>query len=186
MNQFLIVLAVLSLFINSSMSSDATNDSNAECQIDATNKTNTINNLSNYCNSTELQEIFSSLEAGTFPNGTYKGYVLTCYGTPCEWAEIVWKGKTITYVGGTPPNDHGTVINAILTNRIELFSATIYRTDAPIDGNQAFAIDYQEDIFTFWVMDYIREVQENLYLGIATITDNETVPVVYFLLELDN
>lgn len=93
------------------------------------------------CNIRQLQRIFSNLKAGPFPpNGKFKCYVLQG-----EILEKIWYGKTITYLGGYPPNDYGSVINTMYNN-IDFFKATIYRTRAPIDGKEAFAIDYRNDL----------------------------------------
>lgn len=130
------------------------------------------------CNTKQLQRIFTNLKAGTFPpNGKLKGYVLQR-----EVLEKLWYGKTITYMGGKPPNDHGLVINTMY-NKIDFFRATIYRTKAPIDGKEAFAIDYKNDLLAHLIIDYIRKVQNNLYLGIATLRPFERYPILFFLLE---
>lgn len=154
------------------------------CRIDANNKSITVHNLRNNCNSKELRQIFSKLTAGSQfpPSGKFKGYVLPCPRNLCGWIEAVWNGKNIKFTGGSIPNDHGTVTNTIF-GIFNWFKASIYRTNAPIDGKEAFAIDYKHDIFTFFIIDYIRRVQKNVYLGIATVRRFERNIVLFFLLE---
>lgn len=139
--------------------------------------------MRNNCNSEELLNIFTNLSAGPFPpEGALKGYVLECFGRPCHWIDNIWDGKNIVYLGGTPPNDHGTANNNFF-GRIVKFDATIYRTNAPIDGKEVLAIDYKRDVSVFFVIDYIREVQTNLYLGITALQIAQRKPFLYFLLE---
>lgn len=95
----------------------------------------------------------------------------------------IWNGKTIAYLGGTPPNDHGTVINTV-NKQFDLFKGTVYRHMAPFDGKEAFVLDYRYDTLVPFMVDYIREVQRNLYLGIATIRTFGKYPLVFFLLEM--
>lgn len=94
----------------------------------------------------------------------------------------IWNGKKIKYRGGNAPHDRGTLTN-IIFSRYEMFDADIYRTKAPIDGKEAFALNYKRDIFVFFIIDYIREIQTNLYLGIMTFRPFEKFPVLYFSLE---
>lgn len=103
-------------------------------------------------------------------------------GRPCGFIDNFWDGKNVFYTGGTPPNDRGNATNNFF-GRIVKFYATIYRTNAPIDSKEVFAIDYKRDFFVFFIMDYVREVQRNLYLGITTLQKFEKKPFLYFLLE---
>lgn len=89
------------------------------------------------------------------------------------------------FSGGNSPNDHGYVTNNIL-GTFNMFKAPYYRTIAPIDGKDALAIDYVNDFFLFILMDYVRIVQRNLYLGIVTFRPFFKTPVVYFILEIVN
>lgn len=65
----------------------------------------------------------------------------------------------------------------------EFLRASIYRTIAPIDGKEAFAVDYKNEIFAFFMIDFLRKVQHNLYLGFVAIRGFEKIPIAYFLLE---
>lgn len=156
--------------------------------MDAYNKAVTVHNLKNNCNNNELLSIFLNLKAGPFPpNSKFKGHILACPAGPCSvfeaMIESVWSGKNIVHTGGFPPYDHGYVTNNILEH-IPMFKASMYRTIAPIDGKEAFAIDYVNDFFLFILMDYVRKVQRNLYLGMVTFRPFFKHPVLYFILEI--
>lgn len=146
--------------------------SKGPCKIDATNKLITIQNLRTNCNMKQLKSIFSSITAGTFPSGKFQGHVLLAGD------QEFWNGKNINYTGG----DHGTVTNTIF-EKYNIFKATIYRTKAPFDGKEVFAIDYKNDSFAHFVVDYVRKVETNLYLGMATLRGLEKNPILFFLLE---
>lgn len=65
-----------------------------------------------------------------------------------------------------------------------MFNAEIYRAIAPVDGNEAYAINYRNDPLVPFVIDYIREVQEDVYLGIVTMRASKyKTPLMYFLLQ---
>lgn len=161
-----------------------------QCKIDANNKAITVYNFKNNCNNKELLSIFLNLNSGPFPpNSKFKGHIIACPGGPCGMLEAmiesVWSGKNIIHTGGRSPNDYGTVTNNML-GILKMFTAAMYRTNAPIDGREAFAIDYQSDPFLFLLMDYVRKVQRNLYLGIVTFRPFINHPVMFFLLEIVN
>lgn len=148
------------------------------CAIDG-NKSITARNLKYYCNTKQLKRIFSNLTAGTFPpNGQLKGSILL----DGLQDQNIWNGKNMKRRGGNVPHDRGTLTNMIFS-KSEMFDADIYRTKAPIDGKQAFALNYKRDKFVFFIVDYIREIQTNLYLGIMTLRPFHKSPVLYFLLE---
>ncbi|KAJ6640532.1 hypothetical protein Bhyg_05461 [Pseudolycoriella hygida] len=158
------------------------------CTIDYYNKAVTVHNFKTNCNNKELLNMFSNLKAGSFPpNSRFKGHILACPSGPCGMLEAmiesVWSGKTVKYKGGFPPNDHGVVKNNML-GRFSMFEASIYRTIAPIDGKESFAIDYVNDFFLFFLMDFVRKVQKNLYLGIATLRPFFKHPIMFFILEI--
>lgn len=131
------------------------------------------------CNKLQLGKIFSSLPAGQFPpNGKLKGSILV-NGLQNQ---RIWNGKKIKYTGGTAPNDRGTLTN-ILLERYKMFDADIYRSNAPIDKKEAIVLNYKKDPIVYFIVDYIREVQPNLYLGIMTFRPFTKIPVLYFTLE---
>lgn len=148
------------------------------CEIDPHNKSITVHNFRKNCNNTELRLIFTNLKAGTFPNGKYKGYVI-------QQDKVFdnWNGKTITYLGGHPPNDYGAVYN-IVYNTYARFKGTVFRHAAPYDGKEAIVLDYKDDVIVPFMVDYLREVQRNLYLGISTFREYEKNILAFFMLVL--
>lgn len=146
------------------------------CVIDK-NKSITVRNLKYNCNEKQLGRLFSNLTAGAFPpNGKLLRGAVLVDGLQNQ---NIWNGKKIRYGAS---NDRGTLTNTLF-GRFEKFRADIYRTKAPIDGKPAFALNYKIDTCAFLVVDYLREVQPNLYLGFMTIRPKLKFPVVYFLLE---
>lgn len=109
--------------------------------------------------------------------GRLRGYTIV---GPDALVELAWSGKNFYYANGAAHG--GTVTNTFL-GIFEFLRASIYRTIAPIDGREAFAIDYRNEIFAFVMIDFLRQVQDNLYLGFVSIRGFERIPVGYFLLE---
>jgi len=145
------------------------------CAIDIYNKDITIHNLRFNCNNNELRNIFSNLTPGLFPtNGFWKGHIIGV-------TQNIWNGKNISYVSGTLPNDYGIVTNTWFGS-LKIFKGTVYRATTPIDGKESFVLDYKNDTYVYYAVDYIRTVQSNLYLGIATFRSDLTMPKAYFLL----
>lgn len=98
---------------------------------------------------------------------------------PNALVEAIWNGKNFYYANGA---DHGFVTNTFI-GIFEFLRASIYRTIAPIDGKVAFAVDYRNEIFAFLMIDFVRKVQNNLYLGFVAIRGFEKIPIAFFLLE---
>lgn len=158
--------------------------------MDANNKAVTVHNLKTNCNNKELLNIFLNSNAGTFPpNSKFKGHIIACPSGPCGMLEAMiesfWSGKNVVYTGGKAPRDHGLVTNNIF-GAFNMFKAPFYRTTAPIDGREALAIDYVDDFLLFFLMDYVRKVQHNLYLGIVTLRPFFKTPILFFILEVVN
>lgn len=108
--------------------------------------------------------------------GRLKGYTIV---GPDALVEAVWHGKNFRYEPGA---EHGVVTNNFF-GIFQFLRASIYRTTAPIDGREAFAIDYGNEIFAFVMIDFLRNVQHNLYLGFVAIRGFEKIPIGFFLLE---
>lgn len=158
--------------------------------MDPFNKDVTVYNLKHNCNRDDLQNVFLSLKAAPFPPNTkFRGHLVACPSGPCDvfeaMIESLWGGKNVVYAKGSWPNDHGFITNNMLGG-LDMFKAPFYRTVAPIDGKEALAIDYVNDILLFGLMDYVRKVQDNLYLGIVVVRPFFKIPFVYFILEKDN
>lgn len=93
---------------------------------------------------------------------------------------LVWHGKNFNY-----PNKgeaRGIVTNSAL-HSFEVLRASIFPSIAPMDGKEAYEIDYKEDIASFLMVDYLRTVQPNLYLGYFAIRAFDKTPIGYFMLE---
>lgn len=116
------------------------------------------------------------MSPGPYPVGKLKGYAIT---PPDALVESIWKGKNFYYARGAR---HGTVFNNIL-GIFEFIRASFYPTIAPIDGKAAYAIDYKDEILSFLTIDFLRKLQNNLYLGFVSIRGFEKIPIVYFILE---
>lgn len=95
--------------------------------------------------------------------------------------ETIWNGKNFYYSRGTVYS--GTVTNTFL-QKFEFLTASVYRTIAPLDGKEVFAIDYKNDAFAVLMVDFLRQVQDNLYLGVIVFRGMETFPLGYFFLEI--
>lgn len=52
-----------------------------------------------------------------------------------------------------------------------------------MDGKEAFEIDYRGDVLSFLMVDYLRNVQKNVYLGYFAFRASDKIPIGYFLLE---
>ncbi|KAJ6637449.1 hypothetical protein Bhyg_10179 [Pseudolycoriella hygida] len=73
-----------------------------------------------------------------------------------------------------------------ILQRFVFLRSKIFRTNAPFDGKDVFEIEYRGNIFTYYIVDYIRKVQDDLYLGVATLRQVEKQPIVFFMLEKVN
>lgn len=158
--------------------------------MDPFNKAVTVHSLKTTCNNDDLLNIFLNSKAGAFPpNGKFKGHILACTSGPCGllegMIESFWSGKSVVFSNGYGPKDRGFVTNNIFGS-FDMFKAPFYRTIAPIDGREALAIDYVNDFFLFILMDYVRKVQKNLYLGIVTFRPFFKNPILFFILEVVN
>ena len=115
----------------------------------------------------ELDDLFTSVEAGPIPNGEAKGTAIVAPGTPYtpEIAEFInifaWQGKIFD------------AQKMVLVNKITVFGlnavlARITREPSWIDGKECIVLDYSQTSFVaHWVRDEIRLIGPGLYLGIV-------------------
>ena len=115
----------------------------------------------------ELDDLFTSVEAGPIPNGEAKGTAIVAPGTPYtpEIAELInifaWQGKIF--------DAH----KMVLVNKITVFGlnavlARIKREPSWVDGKECIVLDYSQTSFVaHWVRDEIRLIGPGLYLGIV-------------------
>jgi hypothetical protein len=116
-------------------------------------------------NQAELDELFTSSEAGPIPDGHAKGTAIIAPGARFtkEIAEFIsyfaWQGKTFDAKRG------------ILTNRISVFAinaivATVYKDKSWLDGRECIVLDYSKtSLLAQWIRDEIRQIGPNFYLG---------------------
>ena len=113
----------------------------------------------------ELDDLFTSVEAGPIPNGEAEGTVIVAPGTPFtpEIAKFVnifaWQGKIF--------NAQKTVlVNKITVFGLDAILARIIREPSWIDGKECIVLDYSEtSVVAHWVRDEIRLISPGLYLG---------------------
>ncbi|XP_037036356.1 uncharacterized protein LOC119074359 [Bradysia coprophila] len=152
------------------------------CRIDPNNKSITVQNLRFHCSQKQLQRIFLNLTPRSLPSGSLRGYTILGHEKHHDGLiGLVWHGKTFNYPNG---GGRGVVTNNVV-HVFELLRASIFPSIAPMDGRKAFEIDYRGDILSFLMVDYLRNVHPNLYLGYFAFRAFNKVPIGYFLLESD-
>lgn len=125
--------------------------------------------------SPSIHSLSFSLIAGSLTGYTVLGHAKHHDGL----VGLVWHGKTFDYSKG---GARGVVTNNVV-HVFELLRASIFPSSAPMDGRPAFEIDYRGDALSFLFVDYLRNVQPNLYLGYFAFRAFNKIPIGYFLLE---
>ncbi|HUU32510.1 MAG TPA: hypothetical protein VMW48_00540 [Vicinamibacterales bacterium] len=130
----------------------------------------------------QLDELFTSAEAGPIPDGKAKGTALIAPGSSIsdELAQIVklfvWQGKTFDAAAG------------VLRNRISAFGlnaivAEVYLGKSLLDEKPCVVLDYSKtSLVAKWIRDEIRLVSPHLYLG-RVYWDNKAI--LHFALEVE-
>jgi len=115
----------------------------------------------------ELDDLFTSVEAGPIPNGEAKGTAIVAPGTPytAEIAEFInifaWQGKIFDA-------QKMVLVNKITTFGLNAVLARVMREPSWIDGKECIVLDYSQTSFVaHWVRDEIRLIGPGLYLGIV-------------------
>jgi hypothetical protein len=115
----------------------------------------------------ELDDLFTSVEAGPIPNGEAKGTAIVAPGTPYtpEIAEFInifaWQGKIFNA-------QKMALVNKITVFGLHAVLARIMREPSWIDGKECIVLDYSQTSFVaHWVRDEIRLIGPGLYLGIV-------------------
>jgi len=128
----------------------------------------------------ELDDLFSSVEAGPIPNGEAKGTAIVAAGTPftAKIADFInifaWQGKVFDSQ------------KMVLTNMITAFGlravlARISREPSWIDGKECIVLDYSEtSLVAHWVRDEMRLIGPGLYLGRVFWNKD---PLIHFALQ---
>lgn len=113
----------------------------------------------------ELDDLFSSREAGPIPDGPAKGTAIIAPGTAVskEIAQavslFVWEGKTFDA-------KRGVLTNRLLHYSLNAIVAEVYKDTSWLDGKECIVLDYSKtSIVASWIRDEIRQIQPGLYLG---------------------
>jgi hypothetical protein len=115
----------------------------------------------------ELDDLFTSVEAGHIPNGEAEGTAIVAPGTPFtpEIAQFInifaWQGKIFDA-------QKMVLVNKITVFGLDAILARIIREPSWIDGKECIVLDYSQTSFiAHWVRDEIRLIGPGLYLGIV-------------------
>jgi len=128
----------------------------------------------------ELDDLFTSVEAGPIPDGEADGTVILAPGTPYtpEIAQFInifaWQGKIFDA-------KKMSLVNRLTAFGLNAILARIIREPSLIDGKECIAIDYsQTSLVAHWVRDEIRLIGPGLYLGTAFW---KKTPLLHFTLQ---
>ncbi|HVW77590.1 MAG TPA: hypothetical protein VHB45_08245 [Alloacidobacterium sp.] len=115
----------------------------------------------------DLDDLFTSSEAGAIPDGEANGTAIIAPGTTYsdEIASFInhfaWQGKTFDAA-------HGTLRNRILPFGLNAIIARVYKGESWFDGKECIVLDYSEtSLLAHWIRDEIRLIGPGLYLGIV-------------------
>jgi hypothetical protein len=113
----------------------------------------------------ELDHLFRSSPAGSFPNGEATGTAILFPGTVCA-CFIAWFVRWFGWQGKVFDALVGGLVNRISAFGIKAIKAKVYKDQSWFDQKECIVIDYSK---TSWVArlirDEIREVASGLYLG---------------------
>ena len=113
----------------------------------------------------QLDELFTSHDAGPIPDGPAKGTAIIAPGTTYS-AEIaaainlfVWQGKTFD-------GPHGVLRNKISAFGLNAIVAEVYKGPSWLDGNECIVLDYSKtSTVAQWIRDEIRQIEPAIYSG---------------------
>lgn len=130
----------------------------------------------------ELDDLFSSVPAGTIPEGEAEGTAIVAPGT--RFTPIVsrfistfaWKGKSFD-------REKGVLRNRILPFGLNAIIAKVYKDKSWLDGKECIVLDYSDtSLLAQWIRDEIREISPGVYLGKVYWDDTRLID---FALEFD-
>ena len=117
----------------------------------------------------ELDEIYSSAQAGEMPRGDTHGTAILA-GSPLSKAVaafarlFAWQGKVFDIF--STDGQAGVLVNKITPFSLTFIVAKVYRDNSWLDGRETIVIDYSKtSFFAKLVRDEIREVEPGVYLG---------------------
>ena len=113
----------------------------------------------------ELDALFSSVPAGTIPNGEAEGTAIVAPGTTFSptiakfISRFAWQGKVFD-------GDKGLLRNKILPLGLNAIIAKVYKGESWLDGKECIVLDYSDtSLVAQWIRDEIREISPDIYLG---------------------
>lgn len=117
----------------------------------------------------ELDEIYSSAEAGEIPRGDTRGTAILAGSllskSVAAFARLfAWQGKVFDIFSAD--GQAGVLVNKITPFSLTFIVAKVYRDESWLDGRETIVIDYSKtSFFAKVVRDEIREVEPGVYLG---------------------
>ena len=128
----------------------------------------------------QLNELFSSREAGPIPDGAMNGTAIISPGTVFTPAiaqainVFAWQGKTFDAA-------HGVLRNRISVLGLNAIVAEVYKAPSWYDQKECIVLDYSKtSLVARWIRDEIRLIDPNLYLGRVYWGEK---PLIHFALE---
>ena len=113
----------------------------------------------------ELDALFSSVPAGTIPDGEAEGTAIVAPGTTFSptiakfISSFAWQGKVFD-------SKKGVLRNKILPFGLNAIIAKVYKAESWLDGKECIVLDYSDtSLMAQWIRDEIREISPGVYLG---------------------
>lgn len=113
----------------------------------------------------ELDALFSSVPAGTIPDGEAEGTAIVAPGTTFSpiiakfISSFAWQGKVFD-------SEKGVLRNRILPFGLNAIIAKVYKAESWLDGKECVVLDYSDtSLVAQWIRDEIREISPGIYLG---------------------
>jgi hypothetical protein len=113
----------------------------------------------------QLDELFTSSEAGDIPDGEATGTAIVAPGTTYspDIARFInlfaWQGKVFDA-------KNGVLRNKILPLGLNAIIARVYKANSWLDDKECIVLDYSDtSLVAHWIRDEIREISPGVYLG---------------------
>jgi hypothetical protein len=113
----------------------------------------------------QLDELFTSSEAGDIPDGEATGTAIVAPGTTYspDIARFInlfaWQGKVFDA-------KNGVLRNKILPLGLNAIIAKVYKANSWLDDKECIVLDYSDtSLVAHWIRDEIREISPGVYLG---------------------
>jgi hypothetical protein len=113
----------------------------------------------------QLDELFTSSEAGEIPDGEAIGTAIVAPGTTFS-PEIAKFISLIAWQGKIFDAEKGVLRNKILPFGLSAIIAKFYKAESWLDKKDCIVLDYAEtSLVAHWIRDEIREISPGTYLG---------------------